>query len=118
MNVHNNHVIIMQSALIQWAALTVFVEKAIWGLVFPVQVTQLVSLYSSFGINSIAFYPTGIQPVITITPDSTGVVYEPGRELIIMCEATNTFGGNIEWTSPGEPVLSIGMWSNVCSPSA
>ena len=54
--------------------------------------------------------------MITITPDSTGVVYEPGRELIILCEASNTFGGDVEWTSQGEPVLDIGMWSNVATP--
>ena len=62
---------------------------------------------------SIAFYHAGILPVITVTPDSTGVVYEPGRELVIMCEARDTFGGSVEWTSQGEPVLSIGTWSDV-----
>ena len=51
--------------------------------------------------------------MISITPDPTGVVYEPGRELIILCEATDTFGGSVEWTSQGEPVLSIGRWTNV-----
>ena len=62
---------------------------------------------------SIAFYLTGILPVISITPDPTGIVYEPGRELIIMCEASDTFGGSVEWTSQGDPVLSIGTWSDV-----
>ena len=52
--------------------------------------------------------------MITITPDSTGVVYEPGRELIILCEASNTFGGNVEWTQGDhDPVLNFGKWSNV-----
>ena len=109
MNVHSNDVIVMQIALIQRAALTVFVEKAIWGLVVPVQViTKCVSqvFWHKFFI---ALYHAGILPVITVTPDSTGVVYEPGRELVIMCEARDTFGGSVEWTSQGEPVLSIGM---------
>ena len=71
-------------------------------------------MFSSFGMNSVLlFCLTGIQPVITITPDSTGVVYEPGRELIVLCEASNTFGGDVEWTSP---VLDIGMWSIVTTP--
>ena len=51
----------------------------------------------------------GIQPNITMTPNSTGVVYESGRELNITCEATNTFGGTVEWMSRGEPVLDIGI---------
>ena len=46
--------------------------------------------------------------MISITPDSTGVIYEPGRDLIIICEASDTFGGSVEWTSQGQPVLSIG----------
>ena len=47
--------------------------------------------------------------MITLTPDPTGVVYEPGRELNITCEATDTFGGTVEWLFQ----LDIGIYEAI-----